>query len=109
MPRREKPIHEVTSTARHAGRSGSRLPAVARGSRPSPHFDTYEEAEQFYAQAQLGDIVPRTRDTFDDWADRWLARKETASVRPNTMAGYADDLKHPGKAFGRYRIQDVTE
>ncbi len=53
--------------------------------------------------------MPRTRDTLNDWAERWLARKEASGVRPNTMAGYRSDLKHPRKAFGRSRIQDITD
>jgi integrase len=109
MPRREKPIREVTSWGQTRWKVRISITRGGQRKQAQSTFDTYAEAEQFYAQAQLGDIVPRTRDTFDDWADRWLARKETSSVRPNTMAGYRSDLKHPRKAFGRYRIQDITD
>ena len=109
MPRPEKPIHEVKSWGET--RWQAPIPITRGGQRKQVQctFDTRAEAEQFYAQAQLGDIVPRTRDTLNDWAERWLARKEASGVRPNTMAGYRSDLKHPRKAFGRYRIQDITD
>lgn len=67
-----------------------RQPAGARGSAVLRAIST-------------GRCVPRTRDTFDDWAERWLARKEASGVRPSTMAGYRSDLKHLREAFGRYR------
>lgn len=109
MPRRDKPIHEVTSWG--VTRWQVRISVTRNGRRKQVQttFDSYSEAEQFYAQAQLGDVVPRARDTFDDWATRWLERKEATGLRPNTMAGYRSDLMHPRKAFGRKRVQDITD
>ena len=109
-PPRQADPRDQGPGAQARGRSASRSPKGGRAQAGhQTTFDTYEEAEQFYAQAQLGDVVPRTRDTFDDWADRWLERKEASGVRPNTMAGYRSDLTHPREAFGSYRIQDITE
>lgn len=109
MPRRGKPIYEVQAAGRtrwvvraSVNRGGSRRQLVKT-------FDTYAEAEQFYVHSQVGDVVPRVRDNFDDWADLWLERKAASGVRPNTLAGYRSDLKHPRESFGTYRIQDVTE
>jgi hypothetical protein len=109
MPRRDKPIHEVKSWGETRWQVRISITRAGQRKQIQCTFDTRAEAEQFYAQAQLGDIVPRTRDTLDDWAERWLARKEASGVRPNTMAGYRSDLKHPRSAFGRYRIQDITD
>lgn len=109
MPRHEKPIHEVTSRGRTRWRVRV---SISRGGQRRQRwgtFDTYAEAEQFYVQAQMGDVVPRKSDTFNDWADLWLARKEASGIRPNTLAGYRSDLIHPRGVFGTYRIQDVTE
>ena len=109
MPRHEKPIHEVTSRGRTRWRVRVSISRGGQRRQVWGTFDTYAEAEDFYGRAQRGEIVPRTRDTFGVWADRWLARKEAAGVRPNTLAGYRSDLTHPREAFGSYRIQDVTE
>ena len=109
MPRHGKPIYEVN--VRGKIRWKVHLSETRGGKRKqiTKTFDSYEEAERFLAQGQLGDIVPRARDTFDDWADKWLERKETAGLRPQTLAGYKSDLAHPRKAFGDYRIQEVSE
>lgn len=109
MPRHSKPIREVSTPTRVRWRV---VVSVTRGGQRTQvrkTFDTYTEAEQFYAQSQLGDVVPRRRDTFNDWADLWIARKQTTGIRPNTLAGYRSDLTHPRQAFGEYRIQDITE
>lgn len=108
MPRHTKPIREVTAAGRTRWRVVVSVTTAGERKQVRKTFDTREEAEQFYAQSKLGDIVPRAKDTFDVWADRWLERKEQ-EVRPNTMAGYRSDLLHPRGAFGHYRIQDITE
>ena len=109
MPRRDKPIHEVTSWGETRWRV--RVSVTRGGQRRQVQFtfDTFAEAEEFYAKSQLGDVVPRTRDTFDGWADRWLARKEASGIRPNTLAGYRSDLRPARAAFGWFKIQDVTD
>lgn len=109
MPRRGKPIYEINVNGQV--RWKVHVSATKGGQRKqiTKTFDTYEEAEKFYAQGQLGDVVPRTRDTFDGWADRWLERKGASGVRPQTLAGYRSDLAHPREEFGTYRIQEITE
>lgn len=108
MPRHGKPIHEVTANGRTRWRVVVSVTTAGNRTQVRKTFDTRDEAEQFYAQSKLGDIVPRAKDTFNDWADRWLERKEN-TIRPSTLAGYRSDLLHPREAFGQVRIQDVTE
>ena len=109
MPRHGKPIYEVTVNGRTRWVVHVSLTRGGHRKQVKKTFDTRGEAEQFYAQGQLGDVVPRARDTFDDWADRWIARKKNANLRPVTLAGYSSDLSHPRRAFGTYRVQDITE
>lgn len=109
MPRHSKPIREVPTATRTRWRVVVSITRGGQRKQVRKTFDTYADAEEFYAQAQLGDVVPRKRDTFSDWADQWIARKESSGLRPNTLAGYRSDLTHPREAFGTYRIQDVTQ
>lgn len=108
VPRHTKPIHEVTAAGRTRWQVVVSVTTAGQRKQVRKTFDTRAEAEQFYAQAQLGDIVPRAKDSFDDWADRWIERK-AIKVRPNTLAGYRSDLLHPRGAFGALRIQDISE
>ena len=109
MPRHGKPIYEVSVNGRTRWVVHVSLTQGGRRKQVKKTFDTRGEAEQFYAQGQLGDVVPRARDTFDDWADRWIDRKKNANLRPVTLAGYSSDLSHPRRAFGAYKVQDITE
>lgn len=109
MPRHSKPIWETTSNGRTRWRVRVSITRGGQRRQVRGTFDSYADAEESYAQAQLGDVVPRTRDTFNDWADRWLARKEASGIRPNTLAGYRSDLKHPRAAFGTYRMQEIID
>lgn len=108
MPRHGKPIREVSAAGRSRWQVVVSVTHAGKRKQVRKTFDTRDEAEQFYAQSKLDDIVPRTKDTFADWADRWLERKE-GTIRPSTLAGYRSDLLHPREAFGERRIQDVTE
>lgn len=109
MARHAKPIHEVSSWGERRWRVRVSITRGGQRKQVQFTFDSLAEAEDFYARSQLGDVVPRTRDTFETWANRWLARKAASGLRPNTMAGYRSDLQHPRKAFGRYKIQDITD
>ena len=109
MPRHGKPIYEVKANGLVRWKV---YVSVTRGGvrkRISKTFDSYEEAERHFAQSQLGDVMARARDTFDDWADRWLDRKRDEGCREITLTGYSDDLKRPRDAFGSHRIQEITE
>jgi integrase len=108
MPRHGKPIYEVTVNGRprwcvraSIRRGGQRKQLVKT-------FDTYEEAEKFYAETRLGAAVPRSRDTFKQWTEIWLQRKRDEECRENTVYGYEIDLIRPLNAFGSARIQEVT-
>lgn len=109
MARHAKPIVEIEARGRTRWRVYASHTQSGKRVRVCKTFDTRAEAEAFYAQARLGDVVPRSKDSFDDWADRWLALKEDVGVRPNTVAGYRSDLSYPREAFGDVRVQDVTE
>lgn len=109
MARHTKPITEVDVRGQKRWRVRASHTQNGKRVRVCKTFDTRAEAETFYAQARLGDVVPRSKDSFDDWADRWLALKEDGEVRPVTMAGYRSDLTHPRQSFGDVRVQDVTE
>lgn len=109
MPRRGKPIYEARVNGKVRWKVFVSVTRGGQRRRVTRTFDSHEEAERFYAQGQLGDVVPRTRGTFDGWADRWLERKEASGVRPQTLAGYKSDLAHPRATFGTYRIQEITE
>lgn len=109
MPRHEQPITEVVTRGRTRWRVRASHTRNGKRIRVCKTFDTRKEAEAFYAQARLGDVVPRSKDSFDHWAERWLEAKEDKGVRPNTIAGYRSDLTYPSAAFGDVRIQDVTE
>jgi integrase len=109
MPRHGKPIYEVRANGQIRWKVYVSITRGGQRKRISKTFDTYEAAEQYYAQNQLGDVVARTRDTFDDWADQWVERKRDEGCRQITLSGYETDLKRPRAAFGRYRIQEVTE
>lgn len=109
MPRRGKPIYEAKVDGQVRWKVYVSMTRGGKRKRVTKTFDSYEEAERFYAQGQLGDVVARTRDTFDGWADRWLERKEASGIRPQTLAGYKSDLAHPREEFGYYRIQEITE
>ena len=109
MARHDKPIEEVESRGRSRWRVRASHTHKGKRVRVCKTFDSRAEAETFYAQARLGDLTARSRDSFDDWADRWLALKEDEGIRANTLDGYRTDLKHPRSAFGDLRIQDVNE
>jgi site-specific recombinase XerD len=109
MPRHGKPIYEVKVRGQVRWKVYVSLTRGGQRKRISKTFDSYEEAERYYSQSQLGDVVARTRDTFDSWAEQWLARKQDEGCREITTDGYSTDLKRPREAFGRYRIQEVTE
>lgn len=109
MPRHSEPITEITVRGKTRWRVIVSITKNGQRKRISKTVDTYGEAKDLLAQAQLGDVVPRTRDTFDVWADRWLAEKEDSDIRPVTVSGYRSDLKHPRGAFGSARIQDIEE
>ena len=109
MPRHRKPIYETKVNGQVRWKVYVSITRGGKRKRVTKTFDTYEEAEQFYSKGQLGDVMPRSRDTFDGWADAWLERKEASGVRPQTLAGYKSDLTHPREAFGTYRIQEIAE
>lgn len=109
MPRRSKPIHEIKVDGQVRWRVFVSVTKGGQRKRISKTFDNHEEAARYYAQAQLGDVVENSRDTFDEWANRWMQRKRDEGCRQNTLAGYETDLKRPREAFGKYRIQQVTE
>jgi len=109
MPRHGKPIYEVKVNGQVRWKVYVSRTRGGQRKQITKTFDSYEDAERFYAQSQLGDVVERTRDTFDDWADRWLERKRDEACRPVTLDGYGTDLKRPRSAFGQDRIQEVTE
>jgi integrase len=109
MPRHGKPIYEVKADGQVRWKVFVSVTRRGQRKQITKTFDNYEDAETFFAQSRLGDIVPRTRDTFDAWADRWLERKRAAGLRPQTLGGYASDLAHPRDAFGGDRIQEITE
>lgn len=109
MPRHGRPIYETKVNGRTRWVVRASVNQGGRRKQLVKTFDTYEQAEMFLAQTQVGDAVARVRDTFEGWADLWLDRKEASGVRPNTLAGYRSDLTHPREAFGWYPIQDVTE
>lgn len=109
MPRHGKPIYETKVNGRTRWVVRASVQKGGRRKQIVKTFDTYEEADEFYAHTKVGDVVPRVRDSFDGWADLWLDRKEASGVRPNTLAGYRSDLTHPREAFGWYPIQEVTE
>lgn len=109
MPRRSKPIHEIKVDGQVRWRVFVSVTKGGQRKRISKTFDNHEEAARYYAQSQLGDVLENSRDTFDEWADRWLQRKRDEGCRQITLAGYETDLKRPREAFGKYRIQQVTE
>lgn len=109
MPRRSKPIHEIKVDGQVRWRVFVSVTKGGQRRRISKTFDNHEEAARYYAQSQLGDVLENSRDTFDEWADRWLQRKRDEGCRQITLAGYETDLKRPRDAFGKYRIQQVTE
>lgn len=109
MPRHGKPIYEVKANGQIRWKVYVSITRGGQRKRVSKTFDTYEAAEEYYARNQLGDIVARSRDTFDEWADEWVARKRDEGCRQITLAGYETDLKRARAAFGSYRIQEVTE
>jgi site-specific recombinase XerD len=109
MPRHSTPITEVTARGKTRWRVVVSITKDGKRSRVSRTVDTREEAEKLHAQATLGEVVPSSKDTFNDWADQWMARKEDSGLRPVTLAGYRSDLTHPRDAFGKVKIQDVTE
>ena len=109
MPRRGKPIHEIKVDGQVRWRVFVSVTKGGQRRRICKTFDHHEEAVRYYAQAQLGDVMERIPDTFDDWADQWLQRKRDEGCRQITVAGYETDLKRPREAFGTYRIQEVTE
>lgn len=109
MPRHSTPITEVT--VRGKTRYKVWLSSVRNGQRvrTSKTVDTRDEAERLYAANRLGEVVPSSKDTFNAWADRWIARKEDSGIRPKTIDGYRIDLLQPRAAFGKTKIQQVTE
>jgi integrase len=109
MPRHGKPIYEVKANGRVRWKVYVSTTRGGRRTRISKTFDTYEDAETYYAKHQLGDVLPVSRTTFDEWADAWLERKRDEGCRENTLEGYETDLLRPRAAFGKYRIQHVTE
>ncbi len=109
MPRHGRPIYEVKANGQSRWKVYVSVTKGGQRKQITKTFDNYEDAERFYAQNQLGDVVPRTRDTFDDWAEQWLERKRDEGCREITIAGYETDLKRARAAFGRHRIQEVTE
>lgn len=109
MPRHSEPITEITIRGKTRWRVIVSITKNCQRKRISKTVDTYGEAKEILAQAQLGDVVPRSRDTFDVWADRWIAEKEDSGIRPVTVSGYHSDLKHPRGAFGTTRIQNIEE
>lgn len=109
MPRHGRPIYEVKANGQIRWKVYVSVTKGGQRKQITKTFDNYDDAERFYAKNQLGDVVPRTRDTFDDWSDQWLERKRDEGCRPITLAGYETDLKRARAAFGRHRIQEVTE
>ena len=109
MPRHGKPIYETKVNGRT--RWVVRASVNRRGRRKQlvKTFDTRPEAEKFYAQTQLGDAVPRSRDTFEQWTETFLTMKRDEGRRENTIYGYGMDLNRPLDAFGKVRIQEITE
>jgi len=109
MPRHGKPIYPTKVSGRtrwvvraSLGRGASRKQIVRT-------FDTFDQADKFLAQTQLGDVVLRRRETFDEWSESWLALKAEEGCRPNTVDGYRTDLIRPRAAFGAVRIQEVKD
>ncbi len=86
MPRHGKPIYEIKANGQVRWKVYVSVTRGGQRKQITKTFDTYEEAERYYAQSQLGDVMARTRDTFDDWADRWLERKEATRVRRRTLS-----------------------
>lgn len=109
MPRHGKPIYATKVNGRtrwvvraSIGRGASRKQIVRT-------FDTFDQADKFYAQTQLGDVIPRRREAFNEWTESWLELKADEGCRPNTINGYRDDLVRPIAAFGGARVQEVTQ
>ncbi len=110
MPRRDKPIHEVKSWGETRWQVRISITRAGQRKQVQCTFDTRAEAEHFYAQAQLGGH--RAQNPRHLWMTGpnagWPERRRPESA-PTRMAGYRSDLKHPRSAFGRYRIQDITD
>jgi integrase len=75
-------------------------------------LDTEAEAEHWarsiLVAATDGTHLEKSGDTFDTWADEWLATRVAEGVRPVTARGYGVSLKRARKAFGDRPIQSVT-
>lgn len=108
MPRHSAPIKQVTTRGGQRWRVNLSVTKNGVRTRSSKTVDTYEEAQRLYAESQLDGVVPKSKETFDEWADKWLSKKKQ-QVRCNTYEGYRSDLAHPRAAFGARPIQSITE
>lgn len=75
-------------------------------------FRTQKEAKEALAELRTkvrrGEYVPRSTETFDDFADSWLASRQRDALAPSTRAQYERNLRrHVRPHLGGERIQRI--